>query len=194
MSEIDKYREIIAGILSPERFEHSVNTAEMCRTLALRHGCDPDKAYLIGILHDISKEAGEEESKQFAFSSVLGKMNMALDHVEAEVFKLWHGPAGAVYITEKLGLTDVEIFRAVRFHTVGRANMSNLEKIIYLGDLVEKDRDYQDVEKYRYYALEDLNTGMYEALRWAINEGLKKKKQISRYTQEAYNYYLRYER
>ncbi|MDR2559804.1 MAG: bis(5'-nucleosyl)-tetraphosphatase (symmetrical) YqeK [Oscillospiraceae bacterium] len=195
------YTCLIKNRLSGERFKHSIKTAEMCRELAEKHGYDPKKAYLAGILHDICKEESEKELKRLIFSEPLYQSPMklgigdsavcGLDPLEKEIPKLWHAPAGAVYVREKLEVDDTELISAIRFHTVGRENMSKLEKILYLGDLVERSRDYPEVEKYREYALLDLNHGMYEALKWTINDCLQRKKQISLYTYEAYNYYLK---
>jgi predicted HD superfamily hydrolase involved in NAD metabolism len=156
----------------------------MCRELAEKHGCDCEKAYLAGILHDICKEEGGQELKRLAFSE-------ALDPLEKQVPKLWHAPAGAVYVREVLGIGDAELLSAIRYHTVGRAGMSALEKIVYLGDLVEYGRDYPDIEKYREYTLRDLDFGMYEALKWSVNDCLVRGKYISQNTLEAYNYYLK---
>jgi predicted HD superfamily hydrolase involved in NAD metabolism len=187
---VEFYVKLIKDKFSKERFVHSIKTAEMSRELAEKHGCDSEKAYLTGILHDICKESSEKELKKLAFSKHLDKEGIGLDPLEREEKKLWHAPAGAVYIRDVLGIHDTELISAVRFHTVGRAKMCKLEKIIYLGDLVEYDRDYPEIEKYRDFALRDLDLGMYEALKWAINDCLHRKKRISRYTYEAYNYYL----
>jgi predicted HD superfamily hydrolase involved in NAD metabolism len=154
----------------------------MCRELAEKHGFDPEKAYLAGILHDVCKEESENELKRLAFT-------FDLDPLEQEVEKLLHAPAGAAYVKETLGIADEELLLAIRFHTVGRAGMSKLEKILYLGDLVEYSRDYPEIEKYREYVLCDLDLGMYEALKWSINDCLTGKKQISHNTLTAYNYY-----
>jgi len=188
MYNLEFYVEFVSGKLSELRFIHSLRTAEMSRELALKHGYDPEKAYLAGILHDISKEEGEKELRRLAF---LKQNQNGLDPVEREERKLWHAPAGAAYIRETLGINDEEILSAVRFHTVGRAGMTKLEKIIYLGDLVEHDRNYPDVEKYRQYALDDLNNGMYEALKWALTDNVTRNKRIALNTYEAYNYYLK---
>jgi len=182
-SKIDFYTELICGKLSETRFIHSIRTAEMCRDLAEKHGFEPDKAYMTGILHDICKEEQDAELERLA--------NLYdLDPVEKTARKLRHAPAGAAYVREVLGIEDEDMLTAIRFHTIGRAQMSVLEKILYLGDLVERDRVYPDVEKYREYAIRDLDNGMYEALKWAIEDCLIKKQRIPRYTLEAYNYYI----
>ncbi|MCL2019096.1 MAG: bis(5'-nucleosyl)-tetraphosphatase (symmetrical) YqeK [Oscillospiraceae bacterium] len=191
MESIKKYTRLVKDRLSEERFTHSVKSAEMSRELGVAHGFDSEKAYIAGILHDICKEDSEKELKRLAFSKTLEKMGLGLEPLEKEDHKLWHAPAATVYIKEVLGINDTDILSAVRYHTVGRARMTKLEKIIYLGDLVEHSREYPDVDKYRDFALSDLDLGMYEALKWAINDCLQRKKRISRNTFEAYNHYLK---
>jgi predicted HD superfamily hydrolase involved in NAD metabolism len=189
-NKIEQYTGLINKRLSKPRYTHSLRTAEMCRELACVHGFDPEKAYMTGILHDICKEECEKEVKRLVHLKFFEKLGFGLDPLEKEERKLWHAPAGAAFIKETLEIKDMEIIAAVRYHTVGRAGMSKLEKIVYLGDLVGHDREYHEVEKYRDFALRDLNTGMYEALKWAINDCLTHKKRISQNTLDAYNYYL----
>jgi predicted HD superfamily hydrolase involved in NAD metabolism len=181
--KIKFYTDFIKHRLSDERFVHSVKTAEMCRELAVINDYDPEKAYLAGILHDICKEDKGLDPKKLKLP------NFPLDPIEKREYKLLHAAAGAVFINKTLKIKDMDILAAVRFHTVGRAKMSKLEKILYLGDLVEHGRHYPEIEKYREFALDNLDNGMYEALKWAVNDNLNKRKSISHYTLKAYNYY-----
>ena len=184
LKSIEYYTETAQGMLSEKRFRHCIGTAQMCRELAVMHGCDPEKAYLTGILHDICKEKSGEELIKLASLT-------ALEPLETTEPGLLHAPAGAVYIRDELQIDDKEIFTAVRFHSIGRAGMSDFEKVIYLGDLVERGRKYPDVDKYRGYALECLDKGMYMALKWAIEAHMKNELQISIYSCEAYNYFCK---
>ena len=51
-----------------------------------------------------------------------------------------------------------------RYHKAGRADMSMLEQIVYLGDLTSADSSYKDVEKYREMSFETLDNAMYLSL------------------------------
>ena len=62
---------------------------------------------------------------------------------------LWHAASAAVDITETFGITDREIASAIRYHTTGKADMSLLEVILYMADLTDETRDYDDVDFYR---------------------------------------------
>jgi len=189
MKNVEFYIDLIKERLSETRFNHSIKAAEMCRELAAAHNYDPEKAYLVGILHDICKEIGRAELRKLALSAMLEEA--WLDPVETEESKLWHGPAGALYIRDVLEIEDKEIYSAVRFHTSGRADMSVLEKIVYLGDIVEQSRKYPHIDMYRKCALTDLNRGMYEALNWTLSKNITRDKRIARHTYEAYNFYCK---
>ncbi|MBQ8842615.1 MAG: bis(5'-nucleosyl)-tetraphosphatase (symmetrical) YqeK [Ruminiclostridium sp.] len=179
------YKELISGMMGKKRYIHSCNVADMCVKLAEINGEDTEKAYIAGILHDIRKEADDEDLVR-----ELRLSGYYIDPVELASKKTWHGIAAAYYVKVVLGIDDEDILNAIRFHTVGRADMSRLEKIVYLGDLVSAERSYPNVEKYRKYALENLDLGMYKALEWLIPDFVEKGRMIPVSTLEAYNCYL----
>lgn len=183
-SELRKYEEVIKPLMGAKRFKHSVNVAEMSLTLAKKFGADENKAYLAGILHDCRKEAEKSEALSEA-----EKSGYYIDPAERDCFKLWHGIAGAYYIANELKITDKEILDAVRYHTVGRADMSKIEKIVFLADMVSKERSYTYAEIYREAVLKDLDNGMFQTLRWSITKTAATGGRIPICTLEAYNFY-----
>ena len=108
---------------------------------------------------------------------------------ETETKALWHAVAGAGFVRDSLMVGDEDIINAVRFHTIGRANMSRLEEIVYIGDLISADRSYKDVKKFRKLAYQDMDRVMLEALIFSIESVTDKKGMIPEYTLEAYNQY-----
>ena len=187
--ELKKYEQVIKPLMGAKRYRHSINVAEMAVKLAKKFGCDEDKAYTAGVLHDCRKEIDPDlmlkEAKESGFY---------VDPVEIDCPKLWHAVAGAYYVKNVLKITDEDILNAIRFHTVGRAEMSDIEKIVFLADTVSAERDFEDVEKYRKIVLDDLNNGMFMVLRWSITKNVDKKGQIPLCTLEAYNYYAKYKK
>lgn len=171
-------------MMGKKRYVHSCNVAEMCVKLAKLHGEDPEKAYTAGILHDIRKEADPEEMKREVLAS-----GFFVDPTELLAQKTWHGIAGAYYVKNRLGITDEDILNAIRFHTVGRAAMSRLEKIVYLGDLVSAERSYPEVEMYREWAMKDLDDAMFRAFKWQLTDLISGEKGVPVSTLEGYNYY-----
>ncbi len=172
--------------LSQKRYTHSLNVAEECRKLAIKYGEEPDKAYFAGLLHDICKELPDEEQKKLVLES-----NFTVCREEVETRSLWHAIAGAYFIKTKFGIEDIDIINAVRFHTVGRAGMTRLEEIVYLGDLISADRDYKDVDKMRKISYTSLNDAMLEAFSFAMKSVVKKGGLVPICTAEGYNFYTR---
>ena len=171
----------------PKRYIHSLNVAIMCGMLAKRHGAGieaSEKAYIAGLLHDIMKALPHEEAQD-----IVQKSDLSPDPVEIDAPKLWHAIAGAQYVRDTLKITDVEIINAIRFHTIARAGMSVVEKIVYLADKISFERDFDDVGEVRAAAFEDLDLGVYEAIKVGMEKTLEKCGQIPAYTYEAYNYY-----
>ena len=160
--------------------------AAECRKLAEKYGEDPDKAYIAGLLHDICKELPPDEQLE-----LVEKSSFTVCREELETRSLWHGIAGAYFVKTKFGIEDIDILNAIRFHTVGRAGMSRLEEIVYLGDLISADRDYKDVDRMRKVTYSSLNGAMLEAFAFSIRSVVKKGGVVPICTVEGYNFYNR---
>ena len=65
---------------------------------------------------------------------------------------------------------DDEIFSAIYWHTVGRAGMTLLEKVIYLADYTEPGRRFPGVEELRALAQEDLDGALCLGFEMTIRE------------------------
>ena len=184
--DIGDKKKLLKSMLSQKRYQHSLNVAAECRKLAEKYGEDPDKAYFAGLLHDICKELPAEEQKELVLSS-----GYAVCREELETRSLWHAIAGAFYVKTRFGVEDIGILDSIRFHTVGRAGMTRLEEIVYLGDLISAERDYKDVDKMRKITYASLDEAMLEAFFFFLKNQVKKNGMIPLCTVEGYNFYTR---
>lgn len=182
--DLEEKRKYLKQHLSPKRYQHSLNVAEECKKLAEKYGEDKDKAYFAGLLHDICKELPADEQKRLVEES-----RFAVSNEELETHSLWHAVAGAYFVKSVFKIEDIDILNAIRFHTVGRAGMTRLEEIVYLGDLVSADRDYKDVDKMRKIVYNDINEAMLEAFAFSIKAVIKKGGMLPICTVEGYNFY-----
>ncbi|MDE6005058.1 MAG: bis(5'-nucleosyl)-tetraphosphatase (symmetrical) YqeK [Oscillospiraceae bacterium] len=171
--------------LSAKRFRHSCNVARASKLLAQQYGADIQKAYFAGLVHDICKEMPFEKQYEFVIAG-----DFKPDFAELHSKKLWHGIAGAYFLKTEFHIEDEDILNAVRFHTVGRANMSILEEIIYIADMISEERDYKGVDKMRRLAQKNLHSAMLEALQDTVSSVMKKNGFVPVYTIEAYNFYM----
>lgn len=177
-----KYLDYLKENLKEKRYIHSLNVAEECAVLAERYGYDKQKAYLCGLLHDICKNDSEEKMLQ-----IFNKFGIILDNVQSSVNLLWHSIAGAVVVKEKFGITDTEFLNAIKYHTTGRENMTKLEKIVYLADVISADRNFEGVEKLRQTSKIDLDLAVLDSLKSCIENLTNKKQPIHLDTIKAYN-------
>lgn len=130
-TKIDECKEWLKTILSKERYEHSLGTAECAYYLAEKFDEDKDKAYFCGLVHDCAKCLSIDEQNNIAQS-----MLTELCEGEFENSKALHAPCGCALVKEKYKV-DTEFLDAIRWHTLGSVNMTNFQKIIFLADKME---------------------------------------------------------
>ena len=155
--------------------------AELARDMAERLGEDPERAYLAGIVHDIAKEKPVAELME-----ICEKNKITLTPIEIANPVLIHAPAGAV-ILKDYGICDEKIENAVRYHTVGRANMTLLEKIIYFADMTEPNRVYKEVEELRSLSETDFDAAFEKAIEYSLIWNIQKGRLIHPGTLDAWN-------
>lgn len=176
------FKEILKSRLNEKRYYHSLCVADEAVRLAEKYGGDTEKAYIAGLLHDITKNAAREEHLQ-----IFSESDIILNNVEKNAEKLWHAISGAAYVEKKLGIPDAEIIDAIRYHTTAKAGMSLLAKILYLADFTSADRDYDDVDVIRGYVDESLEKAFIYALQYSIRDLVDSGRAVHTDTVAAYN-------
>lgn len=146
-------------VLSPKRFRHTQNVVEVAHQLADRFGCDHEQARLAALLHDCAKHLSGQQQLDYA-----KKHHLNIDSVCQNDPQLLHGPVAAVLASQRYGIKDPAILKAIECHTTGSKNMTTLDKIIYLADYIEKDRCFPGVDSIRQMAESDLDRATIMAL------------------------------
>lgn len=182
LSGYDEYKVLLEKRLTPKRFRHSICVAEEAYRLAEKYGADCEKAYLAGLLHDITKNASQNEHL-----NIFKTFDIILDKVENASEKLWHAISGAAYVRYILNIQDEQIIAAIRYHTTACADLPLLSKILYLADFTSADRDYEDVAVIRKLVDASLNGAYAYALRYTIKELAENNNAIHSDTVAAYN-------
>lgn len=170
----------VKDYLKPSRLEHTAGVIELALMLAKRLGVDQRKAFLAAAIHDLAKYQRAEDYADCVMPSGVP------DPVK-------HAFLGAYLAEKELGIVDEEILNAIKYHTSGRAKMTTLEKIVYLADMVEKNRKYRGVNKLRKLLEKDFEKAFCAAIKQSYRFLLKtkRKEQIFPLTKEAYEYYCR---
>lgn len=183
--DLDQLTSWLRSTLSRDRFTHTLNVASEALRLAQTYGENGDVAYLAGLLHDCCKELPKQE-----MLNLLEGSDIIKDPAFAESFPVWHGFAAAIYIKRELSVMNSQIIDAVRYHTTGCGEMSRIEEIIYLADLISADRCYPGVEALRAKAYRSIEAAMLESLRFSLSKLLENSAPVMTDTLNAYNRYL----
>ncbi|WP_294538961.1 bis(5'-nucleosyl)-tetraphosphatase (symmetrical) YqeK [uncultured Gemmiger sp.] len=159
----EEAQELVKGRLSRKRYKHTVNVKNKAVELARRYGADEEKAALAALLHDSAKELPQEEMLQIFSDNAIMAKNAA-----SRPTPVWHGIAAAILCATQWGVTDPEILSAIECHTTGKADMTLLEKIIYMADATSAERDYPGVDRLRQEEMQDLDLALLHSLQQSI--------------------------
>ncbi len=160
----EKLRPTALSFLKHARIPHVLGTEQEAVRLALRYGADVDRARTAALLHDCTKRL--EMDEQLALCAQYG---IELDELEQQALKLLHAKTGAAVARDRFGVDD-EIYSAIFWHTTGHADMTLLEKVIYLADYIEPTRSFPGVDALRAACYEDLDKGLLMGLEMTVEE------------------------
>ncbi len=154
--EMYRYKNIegALSLLTEGRKEHSERVARMACKRARSLAIPEAKALTASMLHDCGKYVQKDDPmlRNFPFPA----------DVPAPVM---HQFTGAYLAENVFHVTDEDVLNAIRYHTSGRENMSPLEKLIFLSDLLEEGRAFEGIDLLREAFWKDLDLCMFLSLR-----------------------------
>ena len=151
---MEELEPIVVSLLNPNRVKHVLGCRDTAVALAKRWGADETDAARAGILHDITKAI--DGPLQLTLCDAYGKL---LDDFSKRYPRTLHALTGSMVAQRIFGENDA-VVSAIEFHTTGRANMTLLEKIIYVADYMEPNRDFPGVERLRELAFSDIDAAL----------------------------------
>jgi len=171
----------VSDAISEKRLNHVLRVEQTAIDLAEIYRADVEKASIAALTHDFAKEQPDQEMRDMIISE-----NMDLELLNYGN-NIWHGPVGAVLVKKQMRVSDEEILEAIKNHTIGSSNMGLIEKIIYVADYTEPNRDFEQAEKAREKAKESLNQAVSYITRQTIKDLVKNKEKIYPMAIETYN-------
>lgn len=180
----DQLRKISLSLHDPKRVPHVVGCCSAASHLALRWGADESLAARAGILHDVTKALGKRT--QLLLCEKYGIMTTEF---ERDHYKLLHARTGAA-IAEHIFGEEKEVVDAIYWHTTGKANMTLLEKILYIADYMEPNRNFDGVRKMRELTETDLDGALLLGFEMSIDLLKSENKPLDRFTVEARDFLL----
>src|SRR5699024_7141166 len=128
-------------------------------SLANYYKVDTEQVEVAALYHDYYKDVSNEELiayiKQYNLPSIL----LTYDK------ELWHGPVAAKVVKELHDDISEDVYHAIYYHTTGRPHMSMIEKIIFIADYIEPNRQFPGIEEVRTAAYETIDDAVFLALR-----------------------------
>ncbi|SHJ51680.1 bis(5'-nucleosyl)-tetraphosphatase (symmetrical) YqeK [Tepidibacter formicigenes] len=184
--DFEEILKILENMITKKRLIHSLGVVESAKKLARIYNTDIKKAEIAALLHDCGKCLKKEEVLHY-----VKKYDILLDEIEKKELELAHGKVGAYLAKNIFKIEDDEIFSAITYHTTGKKNMTKLDKIIYLADFIEPNRNYSGVEELRNIAYNDnLDKALLMSFDNTIKYVVSIKKIIHPRTIEARNFLL----
>ena len=135
-SELMPMYERLRSEISERRMDHTAYVVQEAVALSQRFGVDPRKARLAALLHDCAKGFSEDRLLPYADTT-------------PPILPILHAAAGEDYARTAYGVCDEDVLRAIRLHTTGDAGMTDLDKAVYLADMIEPSRKYEGIEEIR---------------------------------------------
>ena len=181
-SEIFPYVDKAATYLDAKRLVHSKNTALVALSLN-RNFCpkiDEDKVLLAGLLHDVGKMYDKTELPKKIINAIPS------DSIGTPV---QHQFVSAEIVKNDFHISDEDVLNAIRFHTTGRENMSQFEKLIYVSDLISYERNFQGVESLRKAVYNDFEKGFITCLTYSRDYVVETGREVYPLTDKAINFY-----
>ena len=136
MAEYDfiKMQKKLAKYLDEDRYEHTLGVMFTCAALAMVHDCDLITAQTAGLLHDCAKCIPNKKKLKMC-----SQHHISVSEFEQEHPFLLHAKLGAYVAKAKYDVTDENILSAITWHTTGKPEMTLLEKIVYIADILNQN-------------------------------------------------------
>jgi putative HD superfamily hydrolase of NAD metabolism len=180
-------QEKLKEVLPSKRYQHTLGVQYTAACLAMNYGADIKLAELAGLLHDCAKYMSDDE-----LLKKCRRFEIPIKEIEEKNAYLLHSKLGALFAKTIYHIDNDEVASAITYHTTGKPDMSDLEKIIFIADYIEPNRKIiPGLTEIRKIAFQDLDEAMYLILEHTLNYlGEEKgKKEIDNMTVEAYEYY-----
>ena len=173
---------MVKKLLKPERVAHVLGCRDTAVALARRWGADPVAAARAGLLHDVTKAL--DGPLQLCFCQSYG---VSLDEFSRENPKTLHALTGSLAAQRVFG-EEKAVVEAIRTHTTGEPGMNTLQKIIYVADYMEPNRNFPGVEQLRHLAFTDLDGALRLGLEMTLQVLRQQGSEISPQSRQALNW------
>ena len=141
----NEYSDFLTDVSKESRLMHTAGVMYLAVTYATRVKCSVSDAYVAAMLHDCAKYLS---AKDWGYTLPEGVPDSVA-----------HQFLGAYIAENVLEIKSKDVLNAIRYHTTGRPDMSKLEKVVFLADLLEPGRTYEEADTLRKAVDDDFDAG-----------------------------------
>ena len=176
---MEQLETVVVGLLNPNRVAHVLGCRDTAAELARRWGADETDAARAGLLHDSTKAI--DGPLQLTLCQAYGTI---LNDFGYKYPKTLHALTGSLVADRIFGENEA-VVSAICSHTTGKADMNLLEKIIYVADYMEPNRNFPGVEKLRELAFRDMDAALRLGLEMTLEHLNRQGNEVSPESREA---------
>lgn len=127
--------------------------------LARRFRVDSEKVEIAALLHDVARVTKADQLLKLA-----NEFGLPITPLEERLPVFLHGSVGAELVRRDYQVQDAEILEAIGRHTVGKAGMGPVARVLFLADKLDpaKDSRYPFNDRVRELAQQDLDKAIVE--------------------------------
>ena len=153
---------VVKRLLKPNRIAHVLGCRDTAAALARHWGADENDAARAGMLHDVTKALTDDLQL-----TLCREYGIVLGDFSKKNPKTLHALTGSL-VAERIFGENKVVVDAICCHTTGKADMNTLEKILYVADYMEPNRDFPGVEVLRQLAYSDLDKALKTGLEMTL--------------------------
>lgn len=171
--------------MDKERFAHTLGVMYTAAALAMAYQTNIEQAMCAGLLHDCAKCIPNKKKLKLC-----EEYEIPVRTSERRCPFLLHAKLGAYFAEHKYEVSDPMILHAIEVHTTGEPQMNTLDKIIYIADYIEPNRENApNLSEIRKLAFEDLDRAMLQILSDTLAYLRAKGGELDPLTVQTFDYY-----
>lgn len=130
--------------VKPSRYMHSLGVSQTAEQLARIYGVNENDAAVAGLLHDWDKALPARELKRIA-----KKHHLAPKSVRKTMPGVLHAVTAPRSLRKEFPDLSDDVLQAIGRHTCGAEDMSELDMVVFIADIIEPGRTFSDVAPLR---------------------------------------------
>ncbi len=150
--------------------EHVVRVVDEALRLADVHGIDKQSVRIAALGHDLLRALNNDRLLGIAADQTYAATDAdRMDPI------LMHGPLAVALLREQYNVVDADILGAVAYHTTAHADMTPLQKLIFIADKIEPMKRARNdaIDRVAELAETDLDAAMLAHLNYMVEQAVE---------------------